>query len=254
MHPLRFARERLPRVRHGQRQCTHSASLLVTSDAAKCARYNALAPEWACVLLPSPMRIYHGGTRPNNAEQATVWSIGQYDQVLIEDLTIDVLPHPKLGEFEELDADAALSDDERLEWLLPNHVNEFNGGSLRQPRRQVQLVRPGRGGGLTSTDKWKNLKNALPLAKRLEPAGAVFEVHDVEHLTIQRVNIRGLTMETMLQLRAARDLTSWPTTWRGSAPTVSRRSGCRWTTARSACRRCSRPTSPITTSPSPTSS
>ena len=211
VHPLRFARARVFRGcdTTGVDQCTHSASLLVTSDAAKCARYNALAPAWACVLLPSPMRIYHGGTRPDqDAEAAAIWSVAQYEQVLIEDLTLDVLPHPKLGEFEELDADETLSDEERLEWLLPHQANEHNGAlHYGTPNAKFSSYDLGDATTLSGTEKWARLKAALPIGKRLEPTGAVFAVHDVEHLTVQRVNIRGLTSEAMLHVRAARDAT-----------------------------------------------
>jgi hypothetical protein len=214
MHPARFARQRVFRG-NGSSLCPHedvctgSHSLLLTSDASKCDRYNALA-DWACVLLPSPMRIYHGGTRPSqNAELAAVFSIAEFNHVVIEDLTLDVLPHPtRLGTFEELDADVSLNDTQRLEWLLPNHVQERSGYyQYSSTQTKYDNYNLGDETEPTHAERWAKLKAALPIHRRLMPTGAIFAVHDVENLVFQRANIRGLTSELMVQIRATRDIT-----------------------------------------------
>jgi len=107
-------------------------NLLVTSDLGRC---NSTLPNTDIACLPSPLRIYYGARNPwEVAEDAYVFRIEGYENVTIEDIDMEVLPHPDIA-WTVPQADEAcggtcsnVQKKQLLEYFLPTHryVDRWN--------------------------------------------------------------------------------------------------------------------------------
>ena len=220
-HPRRFQRRR---EFHGPGagacttatnfNCVETPRLLLTTDWARCERYNTdpALDDWTCVAFPERMRVFHGNIRPaQNSEASAVLRIRGFTEVEIEGLHLDVLPHPMLGTFEELDA-SSMTGLEKLQNTLTDHIGQSLVGAAVFSSLDYKYATydnvvgdmPVDGAGGADYDlAWANWRDAMYLVRRTHAAGNVIEVHDIDFNAHDNA-LRFLAMESGLQMRSIR--------------------------------------------------
>ena len=164
--------------------------LIITSNTTRCRRREPAG--WHCVLLPRRLRLFHMSTRPG-VKAGAFFQVYNWAEVVIEDVTIDLLPNPNLAQMEALDAlgDPALALMRALRWdtLIPEEDGLVDVGSVQKIVAGTYAY-PVFSGLQTDEERWNAYMSTYDMYKRVQAGGAgtsggVFDVQNVDKLLLR---------------------------------------------------------------------